>query len=1160
MGLLSRLRARPELLQAYDGVFKDHLQRGFIEAVPEGEVIHPKHEVHYLSHHGVERKEKPSSPIRVVFNASAHDNGSPSLNNLLEIGPKTQADQLEINLLFRVHRVAVTADIDKAFLQISLAEPDRDAVRFLWFVNPCDPKSQVIHYRYRRVAFGLGPSPFLLGAVLHHHLQAYDEKLPAVRALKRQRFVDDLISGAHTEQEALQLCRDARKICCEAGFPLGKFHSNSSSVHEQLQPSAVSSEGDVPPVTKMLGLVWRLQEDDLSFDIHNLLEFRSLTNRVSTKRALLMTAHQLFDQMGLITPITIVSHIILQECWCRGLGWDDQLPADIMKRWDTWCDGLSGLKQLFVPRWIFTNSPANKKYALHVFCDASEKAYGVVAYLIREDGSPVLLTSRARVAPLERVTLARLELLACLIGARLQSYLRQVFDQFQFDVTMWSDSQVAINWIKTPTHRLKTFVANRVQEIQQLTQPGVWRHCAGVDNPADLCSRGSSADQLISSSLWWSGPEWLKSFSSSSVPPVDSHDLAASDRSIVESEFKTLKVSVGLITADSSFSVWASRFSSLTQLLRVTAWIQRFISNWRKPAEERVTTELTADDIRTAKHWWIRRVQRETFPADFRRLAKKKRPKQPSPLVGCGQVVLSPDETICLQGRLGIEAGPPNIVPIIPSSHPFTSLLISDAHQRLGHSWVSITVDQLSHDYHILRVRQTVLKELKRCMRCRIMRIGPIRPPPGPLPAVRRTPGEPFDATGVDFFGPLYVKGLDHRSTYKVYGCLFTCTRTRAVHIEVVADLSTPTFILALQRFIARRGRCSEIFSDNAKTFEKASRDIAAAFRRLRSCPFLKAQFASQGITWHFIPERAPWWGGFWERLVGVVKRPLRTIIGKACLTEAELTTKLIEVEATVNSRPLTHLSIDNRDPAPLSPAMLLNGRSPALLPPLALRKPSIQQYDADDCRDRFAYLESISLRFWKFFNTGYLRLLRKPLPGQPDVRTVEPGDYVLVQDDQAPRQLWRTGRVLQVHPSKLDGVIRSATIKTSGPNPIRRAVNHLYLLETVGAPVLATPDSSRPSVEISPAAAGSTKDQSDHPGEDGFETPDDDVSASDGDAEVDPEPQESDADSDSSQDHQKSPSPTRSLGEEPVANRTRSGRQSRPNRRYQENDWDLGR
>ena len=281
----------------------------------------------------------------------------------------------------------------------------------------------------------------------------------------------------------------------------------------------------------MLGLVWRLQEDDLSFDIHNLLEFRSLTNRVSTKRALLMTAHQLFDQMGLITPITIVSHIILQECWCRGLGWDDQLPADIMKRWDTWCDSLSGLKQLFVPRWIFTNSPANKKYALHVFCDASEKAYGVVAYLIREDGSPVLLTSRARVAPLERVTLARLELLACLIGARLQSYLRQVFDQFQFDVTMWSDSQVAINWIKTPTHRLKTFVANRVQEIQQLTQPGVWRHCAGVDNPADLCSRGSSADQLISSSLWWSGPEWLKSFSSSSVPPVDSHDLAASDRS-----------------------------------------------------------------------------------------------------------------------------------------------------------------------------------------------------------------------------------------------------------------------------------------------------------------------------------------------------------------------------------------------------------------------------------------------------------------------------------------------------------------------------------------------------------------------------------------------------------------------------------------------------
>jgi Pao retrotransposon peptidase len=201
----------------------------------------------------------------------------------------------------------------------------------------------------------------------------------------------------------------------------------------------------------MLGLVWRLQEDDLSFDIHSLLEFRSLTTHVPTKRVLLMTAHQLYDQMGLVTPITIVSHILLQQCWCRGLGWDDSLPEDILKQWNSWCDSLSALNELFVPRWIFSNRPGNTKYALHVFCDASEKAYGVVAYLIREDGSPVLLTSRARVAPLERVTLARLELLACLIGARLQSYLRQVYDQFQFDVTMWSDSQVAINWIKTPT-------------------------------------------------------------------------------------------------------------------------------------------------------------------------------------------------------------------------------------------------------------------------------------------------------------------------------------------------------------------------------------------------------------------------------------------------------------------------------------------------------------------------------------------------------------------------------------------------------------------------------------------------------------------------------------------------------------------------------------
>ena len=158
-----------------------------------------------------------------MFNASAKAPGHPSLNDLQEIGPSTQADLLELNLRFRMRRVAVTADIEKAFLQIKLSESDRGAVRFLWPQDPADRESPILHYRYTRVVFGVVSSTFLLGATLLHHLSKYDQHRSAVAALKNDRFVDDLVTGADNQGAATELAEEAVRICAEGGFPLRNF-------------------------------------------------------------------------------------------------------------------------------------------------------------------------------------------------------------------------------------------------------------------------------------------------------------------------------------------------------------------------------------------------------------------------------------------------------------------------------------------------------------------------------------------------------------------------------------------------------------------------------------------------------------------------------------------------------------------------------------------------------------------------------------------------------------------------------------------------------------------------------------------------------------------------------------------------------------------------
>jgi hypothetical protein len=314
------------------------------------------------------------------------------------------------------------------------------------------------------------------------------------------------------------------------------------------------------------------------------------------------------------------------------------------------------------------------------------------------------------------------------------------------------------------------------------------------------------------------------------------------------------------------------------------------------------------------------------------------------------------------------------------------------------------------------KLRQTVKFVISRCVPCKRLNSRPYRSDESALPPFRSTPTRPFERTGVDHFGPLIVKrGL------KVWILLFTCATVRAVHIEVVSSMSEEETALAIRRFQAARGPISEIYSDNGPAFVALKR----AWKGL--------------VSWHTIPVRSPWWGGWWERMIGTVKRALKSTLHHSHLHLTELQTVVAECAERVNRRPL--VAADESEDS-LTPAHFLFGCSP---PPLMGRCAAID--GALDLGGRWRHRCAVSSRLWERWRTEYLTSLRNwrrdPLRGSslPD-----PGDVVLCCARPLPRGRWPLARVVRLLPGR-DGVIRSVVVRI-GAHESRRALSLLCPLE----------------------------------------------------------------------------------------------------------------
>lgn len=424
VNLLADARFTQEQRVQYHGIFMSYLENGYIQVASPDE----QGRTAYLPHRPVIREDAQTTKVRPVFDGSVHHRHRRSFNSNLEVGPNLNPDIMGIQLRWRRKKYAWIADIQQAFLQISIHPEHQEMVRFLWIDDPTSPEPSLVTYCWKRLSFGLTSSPFILRAVLLKHLQAIERTHPGIsdRVLK-QLYVDDWMGGENDLEEDVKLIRIVDEALKGTKMTLSKWVTSSQELIARLKgeiefsttPSMLARETAFENNTqKALGIIWDPVKDEFSFDPSKVIASAAKKGDKITKRQLFSLGLKIYDPLGLIAPVTLLAKIAMQKVWLDQTKWDQTVEPPRLPPWHKFIDGLKELETITIPRW--TQIDENLPSEIHIFCDASEDAYGVVAYEIQVE-KIALIAAKSRVVPNPKRSLSipRLELLSNLIATTL---------------------------------------------------------------------------------------------------------------------------------------------------------------------------------------------------------------------------------------------------------------------------------------------------------------------------------------------------------------------------------------------------------------------------------------------------------------------------------------------------------------------------------------------------------------------------------------------------------------------------------------------------------------------------------------------------------------------------------------------------------------------
>ena len=1021
---LKKLNRDPEKLQVYDDIIKTQLQEGIVEEVVPSMITDEKKQF-FIPHKMVVKEEAETTKNRIVYDASARAvDHSPSLNECLEVGPPLQNRIWDILVRNRFKPIVITGDLKQAFLQVRIRESDRNYLQFHWIKDTYTQEMQVL--RFTRALFGLVQSPFLLGGTIKHHLQQYKEHFQKIVSdIEKELYVDDLIHGVNHVQEGQQFKDQSTKIFKDANFTLHKWHSNIPSLEGDCGVPKPSQDCADKPMqendestyakqqfktdgsneTRLLGIAWDKTNDTLIIKI-------PVLETAATKRGMLKYLASIYDPLGFLSPITLQGKLIFRDVCDEKYSWDKPLEGQILQRWMNFKFRLP--MEVTIPRSVVTQTGKVDSVDLHTFCDASKNGISATIYAVTRQGSHQrqgLVAAKSRLA--KKTTIPRLELTACHMGAKLLTNVCKTLEDLKISkMVVWSDSTVALHWINGNGDLYKQFVRNQIRKIVSM-KVETWRHVPGLMNPADVGSRGAAYDEL--DDLWWKGPEWL---SDESKWPENIKTCPSED---TDSELKKTQEILSMTATDKQ-SLFQNLIEKMSfkKSIRVVAWIARFKHNClHKKAKK--CGPLTTEEWNSVKMSWIRNVQQE-----HRESTLFKKHENQFNLIETG------DGIYRCHGR--IQGDKPIY---LPKDSLFTQKLVMHAHLCTLHGGVGLTMTYIRENYWIPCLRQLTKKVRSSCYGCKRHQVRALfKVNPAPLPTDRTTGWRSFQVIGLDYAGPFTFKKTAN-TTGKAYILLFACSLTRAVCLELVKTQSLNEFLPSLKRLIGRRGRPEKIYSDNFSTFVAAAKWLKKAVMTEETHDFM----SNQNITWKFNMSRAPWWGGQFERMVGLVKSVLYKSLGKALLTWDEFVEVLLDTEIVLNNRPLSYVEDDEEMPI-LTPNVMSFGQ------PNHIPEGDVTEIEEHDLRKRAKYLKKCKDQVWRRWREEYLRGLRERhnLTHNQKENKLNVGDVMIIKGDEKNRSKWKIGIVTDLIIGR-DGLVRGARLR-AGRDHLERAVEHLYPME----------------------------------------------------------------------------------------------------------------
>ncbi|GFT52145.1 integrase catalytic domain-containing protein [Trichonephila clavipes] len=874
--LWTRLSRDQDYQKLYRDFLKEYEELGHMTEITES--VEPEY-TYYMPHHGIYRPQKSTTKLRTVFNASALTANGRSLNSIQYNGGVIQDDLFSLLVRFRKHIYAFTADIRQMYRMIDVDVSQRPLQRILWKGDVNEP---VKVYQLNTVTYGTASAPFLAMRTLKQISIDEGENFPlAASVLCDDFYMDDVLSGANSLEVAKTLQHQLIDILQTAQMSLHKWCGNTS---ELIPTTEKEYDFASPEEIKTLGIAWKSKTDCFNFKVE--VE----RNAHPTKRSVLSIIARLFDPLGLLGPVITKAKIFMQQLWTLQIDWSERLPEKEASEWKEFVRSLVALNGINIERCIVI--PNAEVIELHSFCDASERAYGAAIYArsINPDGEikVKLVASKSRVSPVKQNGY----------------YLSLLLDRFHNSAIVDENE----------SRNLKTFVANRVVIIQELTELNKWHHVPSEQNPADIISRGLDPEKIQRSELWWFGPACLE-VSSVNFP--------------------------------------------------------RYV-----------------DEIHNCEHY-----QRELKD---------------------NQESMYERKILCVGGRLrhsNLPAQQKHPI-LIPNNHSICDLIIKHYHVLYLHTGTEATLANIRTRFWIVNGRSKV-----KGIQC--------------LKVSAKSKGWPIDL-------------MPEQALLEcLASCIFVCFVVKAIHLEIVSNLSTEAFIGSLKRFISRRGRPSDIFSDNGTNFVGANNEfrkiLKGLFKRESSEKF-EDFLASESIQWHFNPPATPHFGGLWEAGVKSLKSHLKRVVGNNILTHEEFFTLVTQVEAVLNSRPLCSLSEDPNDDLALTPAHFLTGS-----PLTSLPDPDFKGIPMNRLR-RWELVQRMTQTFWSRWTSDYLNRLQSRPKWYKGNQKFKVNEVILVKGENNSNLLnWNLAKIIEVHPGT-DDVTRVVTLKT-GKGVYKRPVNKLVKL-----------------------------------------------------------------------------------------------------------------